>query len=437
MENKAYTVGIYCRLSKDDDTDGESQSISTQRAMIKSYCKEHGYEIQGEYIDDGYSGLNFNRPQFQLMLRDIEAEKINMVITKDLSRLGRDYIMTGYYSEIFFPSKGVRYIAVSDCYDSFRNDNDIAPFRNILNDMYARDISKKVKNAKRQRAKDGLFIGSQAPYGYMKSPGNKTKLVPDPDSSEVVQLIFRLAAEGSGEIAIASYLKEKKILCPAAYKATQGDKRFLRYRDPAKDNRFDWTSSSIGKILRDRVYTGTLTSLKTEVINCKTKQRHKVPENEQLIFENAHEAIIEPELFELVQQCRAMHPCPAKQQKENLFRGLLFCSCCGHPLSVCHRKLTYHEDDLYRCMHHFRNPQECPKTHAIYHELLYDYVLKQIRLLARSVRLRKMNIAVSEYKDIEKLDASMLHQIISRIEIDHVTHKSKPSKVIHIYWKLK
>lgn len=433
VKQKKYTVGIYCRLSKDDDLNGESQSIGTQRSMLKSYCRENGYEVYREYIDDGYSGLNFDRPQFQMMLSDIEKQRIDMVITKDLSRLGRDYIMTGYYSEIYFPNKGIRYVALSDGYDSLKNDNDIAPFRNILNDMYARDISKKVRNAKRQRAKDGLFIGSQAPYGYMRDESNKNRLVPDPEAAKVVQLIFDLAAKGKGEIAIAVYLEEQKILCPSAYKAVQGDTRFLRYKE---ENHFAWTPSSIGKILRDRVYIGTLTSLKTEVTNCKTKQRAKVPEDRQVVSENAHEAIISEELFESVQHCRSMHLCPAKQQRDNIFRGLLFCSCCGHPLSVCHRKLTDREEDLYRCMNHFRNTAECPETHAIYHEALYAYVMEQIRSFARSVNRRKMNIALSEYKDITELDADTLNRIINRIEIGHISRKSKFSKVVQIHWKL-
>lgn len=171
MSETNYRVGIYCRLSKDDANLGESSSISTQKAMLTDYCVAHGLVIHDIYVDDGYSGLNFNRPGFQEMMADAEAGHINMIITKDLSRLGRDYIMTGYYLELIFPSKNIRYVALSDGYDSLKTDNDIAPFKNILNDMYARDISKKVKNAKHQRARQGLFIGSQTPFGYRKDLG--------------------------------------------------------------------------------------------------------------------------------------------------------------------------------------------------------------------------------------------------------------------------
>lgn len=177
QDNTMYYAGLYLRLSKDDDLDGESLSIGTQRSILVDYCQEHQIEIYKIYVDDGYTGMNFSRPGFQELLEDVELGSINMVITKDLSRLGRNYIMTGYYSEIFFPSKGVRYIALADQFDSLGKSNEIAPFKNILNEMYARDISVKIKNAKYQRAKQGLFIGSQPPYGYMK--GGSTQESPD------------------------------------------------------------------------------------------------------------------------------------------------------------------------------------------------------------------------------------------------------------------
>ena len=200
----------HCRLSKDDEQRGESTSIGTQRSMMTDYCAEYGYEIVNIYLDDGYSGLNFNRPGFQELLDDIEQGRINLVITKDLSRLGRDYIMTGYYSEIYFPSKDVRYIAIADGFDSLNTSNEIAPFKNILNDMYARDISRKVKNAKRQHAKNGRLIASHAPYGYCKDEDG-TRLIIDSVAAQTVRRIFALALNDLGEIAIAKELESQKI----------------------------------------------------------------------------------------------------------------------------------------------------------------------------------------------------------------------------------
>lgn len=228
-EKTKYIAGLYCRLSKDDEQSGESVSIGTQRSILTDYCQNHGYAIYKVYTDDGYSGLNFNRPGFKELLEDVERGAVNMVITKDLSRLGRDYIMTGYYSEMFFQAKGVRYIALADDVDSLKGTNELAPFKNILNEMYARDVSKKVKNAKRQRAKQGLFIGSQAPYGYAKDPCNRNQLIVDPEGAEVVSQIFSMALEGLGSVAIASELESKKIPTPAVYKYRHGDQRFARY----------------------------------------------------------------------------------------------------------------------------------------------------------------------------------------------------------------
>lgn len=437
QENTHYRAGLYCRLSKDDEQRGESVSIGTQRSILTDYCAHHQYEIRKIYTDDGYSGLNFNRPGFKELLEDIERGEINMVITKDLSRLGRDYIMTGYYSEIFFPSKDVRYIAIADDFDSLKGYNDIAPFKNILNDMYARDISKKIKSAKRQRAKQGLFISSQAPYGYQKDPDNRNHLIIDPEAAEIVRLIFSLAEKNLGSVAIANELKARRILTPSVYKYKNGDARFERFAPVKTGEHYDWTSATIGQILNDQMYTGLLINLKTETLNYKTKQRISVPIEQQIITPNAHEAIISQELFDKVQKIRATHRCPAHTKRFNMFRGKLFCQCCGHPLTISRKKLINRETDIYLCMHHYHKPDVCPKTHRVYHDMLYPYVLQQIQLLAKSMQRRKVNSSISEYSSIEALTPEIIDDVIERIEIGHVTPKSKPGSVIQIYWKLK
>ncbi len=233
-------AGLYCRLSKDDDQQGDSVSIATQRAILSAHCQEQGYEIYDVYIDDGFSGLNFDRPDFQRLISDIKAGKVNLVLTKDLSRLGRDYIMTGYYSEIFFPTQGVRYIALNDNYDSNNPENDIAPFKNILNDMYAKDISRKVKSAKRQQARDGKFIGGQAPYGYVIK---KHKLMVDPEAAKVVHLIFELASQGLGEVEISKQLELRKIETPGNYKEQQGFIDSSFYRE--KQQPYRWNARTV------------------------------------------------------------------------------------------------------------------------------------------------------------------------------------------------
>lgn len=430
MENSIYQAGIYCRLSKDDEQRNESVSITTQRSMLTAYCHENGYEVYEVYIDDGYSGLNFERPGFQALLGDIARGKVNLVLTKDLSRLGRDYIMTGYYSEVFFPSQGVRYIALGDNFDSLNSENDIAPFKNILNDMYAKDISRKIKSARRQQAKDGHYIGSQAPFGYQR---NGHQLVIDPEAAETVKIIYQLASGGMGAIAISKSLERNKVMTPNAYKCSQRDSSFAPYM---MGDAFKWSTGTIQKILKDPVYLGDLVSLKTERINYKTKQRAAVPLDQQVYTSEAHEAIISRTQFERVQEMRALHKCPAKNHRENIFRGLLFCDCCGHPLSVAHRKLKDREDDIFRCMHHFYHSNECPETHAIYYSMLYPYLLNQVRAFAKSLRRRKVTSTLVEYVNITELTPEILRSVINRIEIGHISGKTTPAKAVRIFWKL-
>ena len=436
LENNTYRAGLYLRLSKDDEHEGESVSIGTQRAILTDYCEKHHFVVHKVYIDDGYSGMNFARPGFQELLADVEQGTVNMVITKDLSRLGRDYIMTGYYSEIYFPSKGVRYIAIADHFDSTKNDNEIAPFKNILNEMYARDLSVKIKNAKHQRAKQGLFIGSQAPYGYCKDPKNKNKLIVDSEAADAVKLIFLLAETGLGNIAIAKELQNRNIISPSALKYQRGDTRFSKYPSVAGNNPCLWSHGTVEQILNNRVYTGALISLKTEVINCKTKKHTRTPEERQIIIPNAHEAIISIRQFEAVRQVRSGHSCISDRRRFNLFREKLFCECCGHPLMISRKQLKEKDTDMYLCMYHYSHPEICPKTHRVYHDMLYPYVLQQVQAFARSMKRRKVNSPIKAYAEIDELTPEVLDSVIERIEVSHVNYKSRPGNVIHIYWKL-
>ena len=270
-------AAIYCRLSKDDEKIGESVSIETQKMMLSQFCQENGFSIFDYYVDDGFSGLNYQRPGFQQLLEDMEAGKIDTVITKDLSRLGRDYIQTGYYIDIYFKEHNVRYIAMNDNIDTKQDDNDIAPFKNILNDMYAHDLSRKVKAAKKQRALKGYFISGQAPYGYKIDQTNINHLIIDQSVALNVEKIFRLATEGNTLREITAILTKEKILSHGAYKAQCGDDRFGRY---IQDDEYTWCMATVARILKDPVYTGSMVNHKDEVKNYKTKERRKVPEEE-------------------------------------------------------------------------------------------------------------------------------------------------------------
>jgi len=255
IDVKQFNAALYMRLSKDDGQSYDSSSIETQRLMLTKYVQDYGFKVYSEYVDDGYTGLNFDRPDFQRMLKDIEAGKVNLVITKDLSRFGRDYIKTGDFIENYFAERNVRYIAVYDGVDTARPDSsDSMPYRNISNNQYARDISRKVKYAKRQRASHGMFINPQAPYGYRKHPENKNKLIIDEEAAEVVKEIFRLALEGKGRYAIAKILTEKGTLIPSARKTAQGLKGFAHFSKGKKEN-FNtvWKFGTVGQILFDEV----------------------------------------------------------------------------------------------------------------------------------------------------------------------------------------
>ena len=417
QENITYSAGLYLRLSKDDEQEGESVSIGTQRSILLDYCENNHYPVYKIYVDDGYSGMNFARPGFQKLLEDVERGAVNMIITKDLSRLGRDYIMTGYYSEIFFQAKGVRYIAIGDDFDTIKGYNDLAPFKNILNDMYARDISRKICAAKHQRAKQGLFIGSHAPFGYRKDPNTKKRLIIDYDAAETVRMIFSLAQKGLGNIAIAQELERLQIEVPSVYKYSHGFSSCLPVQsaDP-----YHWCHGTVGQILRNPVYTGCLISLKTETVNCKTKQRAPVPPERQIVTPNAHEAIISQSEFDAVQKLRASHQCPANASRFNLFRGKLFCESCSHPLTITRKQLMYRDAEIYFCAYHYQRPDVCSKTHRVYHEMLYPYVLQQIQAFARSMKRRKINSPIKEYSSIQELTPEILNETIDRIEIGHV-----------------
>ncbi len=251
-----YNVAIYCRLSKDDGNTGDSLSIESQKQMLTKHVKEQDWNIQDYFVDDGFSGLNFNRPEFKRMIEDIEKGKINLVITKDLSRFGRNYLESGAFLEMFFPEKGVRYIALNDGVDTIDNANmDITPFKNILNEMYSKDISKKVKTGLRTRLMQGKFISTNAPYGYIKDKENKNHLIVNEEVAPVVRKIFDYCKNGFGISLIRQKINEERILRPAAYANTKGQ-NFQRYFKNNEENRYIWSNNSVRGILRNPYMQG-------------------------------------------------------------------------------------------------------------------------------------------------------------------------------------
>lgn len=324
---QVYNAGLYLRLSREDETTGQSESITNQKEYLTALVLEQGWNLVEIYIDDGFTGTNFNRPDFKRMLADIENRRINMVLTKDLSRLGRDYIDTGYYIERYFPEKNVRYIAVNDGIDTFSGNSstEMSPFKNVINDFYARDISRKVRTAVDTRRRSGKFIGSFAPYGYKKDSADKNKLVPDSGASAVVRRIFDLYSAGNGLRCIARILNAEDVPSPAKYKQDNSN-----YRGGRTSN-FCWNPETIRLILTNPTYIGNLTQKKCMKISYKLKKLRNIPKEDWTIVLNTHEPIVDKEIFELVQQL--LEKKTGRQSAEHinahLFSGLIYCGDCG------------------------------------------------------------------------------------------------------------
>lgn len=368
-----YKAAIYCRLSRDDDNYSESESIVNQKRMLTRYAEEHGWEIYDIYIDDGISGTTFDRSDFTRMIEDIEVGKVNLVLTKDLSRLGRDYIKTGHFIEVFFPEKNVRYIAVNDGIDTYQKDNDIAPFKNILNEMYAKDISKKVRAAFRTKVENGEFIGAFAPYGYRKDPENKNRLVIDDYAADIVRRIYSMCIEGYGLNKIARTLNDEGILNPTMYKRSNG----LAYINNKRYEKTSyWTDSTIRRMLCSRVYIGHLEQGKQRTKSFKCKKKIDIEQNDWVVVEDSHEPIIDRKTWEEVQELLKVRRREMKTGETHLFSGMIVCEDCGRfmALNKHHCGFLYFTCSTYKRF----GPTYCT-SHRIRYDHLCSMVLHDIR----------------------------------------------------------
>jgi DNA invertase Pin-like site-specific DNA recombinase len=368
------SAAIYCRLSRDDGFEGESNSIGQQRDMLLKYCEDNGFTVHKTYADDGYSGTTFERPSFKEMIADIEDGKVNIVIVKDLSRLGRNNAIVAHYTELYFPQNDVRFIAVNDAIDTFRGENEIMGFKSILNEYYARDISKKVRSSKLTSAIKGDFIGSRAPYGYKKDPHNKNRLIPDEYTSEIVKRIFLLAVSGVTPMQIKTILTKDKIMFPTAYLHSQTGQYASAYN---ADFPYAWKKSTVTQILTNRVYVGDTVSGKQRVKSFKLKKLENVPQDEWIIAPNTHEAIINSVLFERVQEILSVHRSPNTCSIENIFIGKLVCADCN-----CHLCFAVtpgrKSPGSFICNSSKRRPGSCTAHYTSYNNL-YDIVLDDIK----------------------------------------------------------
>ena len=402
MENKIYEVGMYCRLSKDDGTDNESASIATQKSILTDYVKKQGWHLAKTYVDDGYSGTNFQRPSFQNMIKDIESGLINCVITKDLSRLGRNYLDCGLYLEVFFPEHNVRYIAVNDGVDTLnKSAMDITPFRNILNEMYSADVSVKIKSAYRARFQQGKFMGTTAPYGYVKDPADHNHLLIDDKVAHVVREIFDLALAGNGIAKIRKHINKQHILRPAAYAAEQGATGYERYFEENEENRYIWSENSVRGILRSPIYAGNLAGYKRIAANMKSKKRpSKLPEEWEVI-PDTHEGIVTQEEFDTVQQLITSRRLPEnKGGFENIFAGVIKCADCGYAMRAMSANRRKRPDIIdcvqYSCNNYGRYGNIMCTAHSIEARDLFNAVLTDINRFA--------DMAVNDEKAVRAIE---------------------------------
>ena len=370
---KKWNVGIYLRLSSDDGDKSESNSIGNQRSLIKRFISnDKELKIIDYYVDDGYSGTTFDRPDFERMMRDTKSNKIDCIIVKDLSRLGRNYIEVGNYIEKEFPRYGVRFIAINDNVDSFKDpksvNNVIVPFKNLMNDEYARDISNKVRSVLDNKRINGQFIGSTAPYGYIRDPNDKYKFKIDTKAAKVVKKIFSMIIDGKSRKEVADELNSLNILTPALYKNEE-----TNYKYTVKDKTGIWNNKKINKILQDRTYIGDLVQGKRKKVSHKVNKTLDVAEDNWIIINNHHKAIIDKEVFERVQDIIYERTIRVKKSNElDVFSGHLCCSECGNNLVI--KKAKGYE--YYYCSTYLKK-KECT-NHSYRKSLLEEEVLKII-----------------------------------------------------------
>ncbi len=418
LSNQKITA-LYCRISLDDGSQNESMSISNQKLMLKDYAEKNGMPRYEYYVDDGYTGRNFNRPSFKRLIADIEAGKVGCVITKDLSRLGRNYIEAGSYIEIFFPKHNVRYIAVTDGVDSLtRQEMDITPFKNILNDMYSRDISKKVLAGRMTRSRQGKFCGGQPPLGLMRDPEEKGHLILDPDTAPTIRKIYDLALNGWGCMRIAKQLMEDKIPITRVKGNTECDVNY-----------YSWGSARISHILRNPFYKGAHLVCRTHQKGIRSNTYDIIPREEWEVLEGCHEAIVSPEDWEKVQELIDRRPpimegnaCPFY----NLFHGIIYCATCGKSMQVRYEKVgrtgknrfTGEEREpidkaYYICQTYNRLGKDACTSHKVEARDLYNLVLKDIQ-----------ELAAMALKDVE----SFYQRISSRMERRYLADASEMEK---------
>lgn len=426
--NNDKITALYCRLSKDDGTNNESMSIGTQKTMLKEYAKRNGFLDCQFYVDDGYSGTNYDRPAFRQLIEDIQDGEVSTLITKDLSRLGRNYLETGTYIEVFFPNHNVRYIAINDGVDSIDNAQmDITPFRNIINEMYAKDTSRKIKSALHARRMQGKYMATTAPFGYQKDEKDHNHLVINEVTAPVVELIFSIAEEGVGLHTICNRLRKAKVMKPSFYKK----ELFERFMDEEK--MYDWDTAYVSQILHNPVYAGNLTVADKPTKTMRSKKRQYIPYAEREIIYGTHEPIIEQNRWNNVQKILQSRPPVIGESSsgyDNIFRGIIKCADCGSAMLAKveqKRKRNNVIDKTFYCCTKYRKfGKEGCSSHTIEARTVHEVVLADIQkhagqaLTDRKAMVteiaERLNLQLSADKEQQKKELRQCKQRVSEIE---------------------
>lgn len=384
-------TALYSRLSRDDELQGDSNSIKNQKAILSKYAQEHGFSNTRFYVDDGYSGTNFNRPDFQRMLEDVNDGLIGAIIVKDMSRLGRDYLKVGLYTEITFPDAGVRFIAINDGVDSESNiDNDFTPFRNIINEWYAKDTSKKIRAVFRAKGMSGKHLATIPPYGYRKDEQNKQLWLINEEAAEVVKEIFSLCMKGYGPTQIARILTERKIDPPVLHNRKCG----LPTTSYQSEFPEVWVTETVKSILANPTYLGHTINFRTRKKSYKSKKKIELPKEEWAIFKNTHEAIIDEETFRIVERLRQAKRRPTDMGEMSIFSGLVYCADCGQKMYLC-RCTTMKQKEYFNCSTYRKKKKNLCTSHQITVESIEHFVLTNLqRLLAFTKEYEKEFIAL-------------------------------------------
>ncbi len=378
-------TALYCRLSCDDDLQGDSNSIRNQKMLLKQYADEHKLRNVRFYVDDGYSGSNFDRPDFQRMIRDIDEGKVSTVIVKDMSRFGRDHILVGYYTKYYFAEADVRFIAVYDQVDSETNpDDDITPFKNILNEMYAKDCSKKIKAVMKAKGNAGKHLATHPPLGYKKDPNDKEKWVIDERGAETVREIFSLCMNGYGPTQIARILTERKIDTPVVYFHKHGLPTPAKLREDSEI----WDQKSVARILENVEYTGCTVNFKTYKKSYKSKKRIKLPKEDWLIFENTQEVIIDRQTFDSVQKIRQCKRRPSRMGEMSSLSGMVYCADCGKRMYLC-RCTTMKQAEYFNCSTYRKKKKNLCTSHQITVKAVETLLLDDLKRTLRFAQSQK------------------------------------------------